>query len=156
MIRKILVPTDFSLGAAAALASAVDLARAVGAELLLLHVHDEFPFVAPDGEGHVPRELLAQIEQTVDKELAERVGQLKHQGIAVRGLRLLGTAHVQIVRTAEREHCELVVMGTAGRSALGRVLLGSVAERVVRTATVPVMIVPAQAHSASDPRAATP
>lgn len=146
-LRKILVPVDFSASADAALATAGELARRVDAELLLLHVQDEFPFAAPDGSGWVPPEVVKQVEETTDVLLSSKASKAREQGHRVRSERVFGSAHVQILRVAEREHVDMIVMGSNGRRGLGRVLLGSVAERVARTAKVPVMTV----HSSPPP-----
>jgi nucleotide-binding universal stress UspA family protein len=142
MLRKILVPTDFSPSASAALETACELARGADAELLLLHVQDGFPFISADGSGYLPPEVVRQIEETADSLLAAQVDEARARGIRVRGQRVLGAAHVQIATIAEREQVDMIVMGSHGRRGLRRLMMGSVAERVARTAHVPVLMIP--------------
>lgn len=141
MLQKILLATDFSEGVKPALEHAEQLARATRAELLVLHVREEFPFVGPDGIGYVPPALEAQQSAAVAELLEEQTTELKKRGVSCRGLTALGAPHVRIASVAAQEHVDMIVVGSHGRKALGRLLLGSVAERLVRTATVPVLVV---------------
>jgi nucleotide-binding universal stress UspA family protein len=141
MIHKILFATDFSDGSKPALEQAVQLTRATQAELLVLHVREEFPFVAADGFGYVPPELESQQRAAVAELLDEQTAELQKQGVTCRGLSVLGSPHLRIANVAEQEKVDMIVLGTHGRSGLGRLMLGSVAERVARTSTVPVLVV---------------
>jgi nucleotide-binding universal stress UspA family protein len=109
--------------------------------LLVLHVREEFPFVAVDGYGYVPPELDALQRAQVAELLDEQVAELKKRGIACRGLSVLGAPHLRIANVAEQEKVDMIVLGSHGRNALGRLMLGSVAERVSRTSSVPVLVV---------------
>jgi nucleotide-binding universal stress UspA family protein len=141
MIQKILFATDFSDGSKPALAHAELLALATHAELLVLHVREEFPFVSADGVGYVPHELDVQQGAAVAALLDEQTAELQKRGVSCRGLSVLGSPHLRIANVAEQEQVDMIVIGTHGRNVLGRVLLGSVAERVSRTANVPVLVV---------------
>jgi len=141
MFQKILFATDFSEASKRALAQAEDLARATHAELLVLHVREEFPFLGPDGSGYLPPELEAQQSAAVAQLLEAQTGELKERGIVCRGLSVLGAPHQRIANVAEQEKVDMIVVGSHGRRALGRLVLGSVAERLVRTASVPVLVV---------------
>jgi len=141
MIQKILFATDFSDGSKPALAQAELLALATHAELLVLHVREEFPFVSADGVGYVPHELDVQQSAAVAVLLDEQTAALQKRGVSCRGLSVLGSPHLRIANVAEQEHVDMIVLGTHGRNAVSRVLLGSVAERVSRTASVPVLVV---------------
>jgi nucleotide-binding universal stress UspA family protein len=112
------------------------------AELLLVHVRDEFPFVANDGSGFVPAGLLEQhaAEQTL---VQQQAADIVSRGLAARGVMVLGAAPQRLLAVAEQEQVDLVVVGTHGRSGLGHLVLGSVAESVIRNARVPVMVVSA-------------
>lgn len=143
MITRLLVATDFSDGARAALQHAEALARDTHAELLLLHVRDEFPFVAPDGSGYIPVELELQQRTQVEQLLSAQVEQLRARGLQARGLQLVGSAAQQVCKAAEHERADLVVVGSHGRRAIARLLLGSVAERIAQTSKVPVLVIPA-------------
>ncbi|HEX7124593.1 MAG TPA: universal stress protein [Thermodesulfobacteriota bacterium] len=138
----ILHPTDFSSCAGQAQARAAALARAFGAEVLLVYVLVEAMLF---GEGFVG---MAEVERIYDaqkrwaeKALADRVAELEAQGIKARSLLVVGVPADEIVRAAERERADLIVLGTHGRGAVGRFFLGSIADRVVRTAPCPVVTV---------------
>jgi len=147
MIRKILFATDFSPGSRPALAHAEQLARATRAELLVLHVREEFPFVSAEGMGYVPAELDALQSAAVAALLEEQTGELQTRGVACRGLSVLGAPHLRIADVAAEEKVDIIVLGTHGRNGLGRLFLGSVAERVARTSAVPVLVVRAPSPS---------
>lgn len=138
---RLLVPTDFSDTGDSALAAAVRLARALDADVLLLHVISEAPPIADDlGSVQVDRIRAAQ-ERWADEQLRPRVAGLAEAGLRARGHIARGNAAREVVSVAETEHADLIVMGTHGRGQVGQLLLGSVANRVVRTAPCPVMTV---------------
>lgn len=144
--RKVLCPVDMTQEGKGATDEAANLARALGAELLLVHVMNEpalalgEPMLSP---GEVTAFSLPQLTEEYRAEMArrlERVGdELRATGLPVSTMLLRGAPHEAIVGAAESEHVGLIVMGTHGRRGLSHMLLGSVAERVVRTAKVPVM-----------------
>lgn len=142
MTATIIHPTDFSEEAKAAEAEAVRLVRAVNGELLLLHVAVEAPLYGETvfSKDHVKR-VYEEQAHWADSQLAERVRHLAKTGITARWQRCVGVPYEEIVRTAQREGASYIVMGTHGRGGLGRFMLGSVADRVVRSATCPVMTV---------------
>jgi nucleotide-binding universal stress UspA family protein len=136
-LRTILVPTDFSEPSWYALQLACALARDHGAHLLLMHV-GAAPVIAY-AEGILPVDADAYA-----LELRENLGAISvpDANIAVERRLVMGTDPVSdILHVAEDEPCDLIVMGTHGRTGLRRVLLGSVAEQVVRRATCPVLTV---------------
>lgn len=140
-IRKILVPVDFSDHTAPVLRVAADLAVRYQASLTLLHVNDLVVTMAP----YPP--LPAKIVEQVATDAQVRIDKLKAEAEAL-GAASVDTALVyghpyqQIVRYAEEEQYDFIVLGTHGRSGLSRMMLGSVAERVVRAAAQPVLTVP--------------
>ncbi len=138
----ILHPTDFSACADQAQAHAVTLARALKADLVLLYVLVEAVLF---GEGLVGMEEIERIYESqkrwAEKALADRVAALAAEGIKARSLLTVGVPADEIVRAAEREQADLIVLGTHGRGAVGRFFLGSVADRVVRAAPCPVVTV---------------
>jgi len=140
--RRILHPTDFSNGARQAETEAVRLARAMGAKLLLLHVVPEVYLYA---RGRVKITDLLQLQAirlaAGRRALAHRVARLRSRGVRVKGLVLSGSPPAQILAVARRARCDIIVMGTRGGNALSRWLLGSVADRVVRGASCPVLTV---------------
>jgi nucleotide-binding universal stress UspA family protein len=126
------VPTDFSEPSVAALEVAAALARVQRGELLIVHVSPE-----PDG-GSAAARALDEDTRALQRLLEET--RPRDARVPLRHLGLHGddTAAV-IVAAAEREGADLIVIATHGRSGLSRLLLGSVAEAVVRTAECPVL-----------------
>jgi nucleotide-binding universal stress UspA family protein len=141
-LDRILVATDFSEHARMAFDYAVELARTFDAELLLCSVVEGpslLSQVPPGGEAYFPpnlTDLLKQSAQETCEKLLQQAGLTK-----ARILTPAGTPFVEIVRTARDENADLVVVGTHGRGAIAHALLGSVAEKVVRSAPCPVLTV---------------
>lgn len=135
MFDDLLFPTDGSDGAESALEHALDLAAAHGATVHVLNVVDTAydRFTHMDGEF---RELLEEEGERVVDDAATRAGD---RGVAVETAIAEGEPYEEIVEYANANGVDLVVMPTHGRSVLGRFLLGSVTERVVRRADVPVL-----------------
>ena len=140
-ITRILVPTDFSEPADAALDYAVDLSKTLGAQISLVHVFDEIPAATLSFDLYMPLSAEARDEvlSTVRRRLAERVERSGRPDVTSDVL-VGGTARA-IVDAARNHHADLIVMGTHGRLGVAHLLLGSVAERVVRTAECPVLTV---------------
>jgi len=138
MTKKILFPTDFSPASEAAFTYACSLARDSGSTLLILHVDNtQFAYL---GEGmYVPPPTASNPE--VERLLREIVPKDKSVAYDHRLLvgDVVGSAAVEIMRMAAEEDVELIVMGTHGRGGLSRLLMGSVAEAVVRGAPCPVL-----------------
>lgn len=147
MIHKILVPTDFSAQADAALERAQELASATGSELLLLHVRDSYPYIAPEGLLFIPAGFDQELRMALQKALDDKVDKVRARGLRARGLLVTGAAHQDIDAAAQREHVDLIVMGTHGRSGFRRLMIGSVADRVARSAKVPVLVVRSEEQS---------
>ena len=149
-LRRILVPTDFSETSEAAVKYGVALARAFNAKLHLLHVEARH-----DLELIVERELVvekylsemtdAKVQQNAARELLGTIltEQEEHELRAEYVLRAsgLGGPYVEIVRYAKERDIDLIVMGTHGRGFAAHMLMGSVAEKVVRKAPCPVLTV---------------
>jgi universal stress protein A len=137
---KILHPTDFSECAEEAREVALKLAGALGAELILLHVSVETPLYR---EGLMSARQLTtffeEVREWAKKTLEERAAHARGMGIPTLAKVVTGTAHQEIVETARQEGVTLIVMGTHGRGGLERILLGSVADRVIRTAPCGVL-----------------
>ncbi len=142
-VRRIVYASDFSGASRAAFARAVDLAKTYRAELLVLHVLSMVsPFV---GEAYVPPKIWAEIEARQPRgariQVDRLVARARRAGVRVKGLVVLGNPYEDIARTARRQRADILVMGTHGRTRLAKILLGSVAERVLRTASCPVLTV---------------
>jgi len=140
--RHILVPTDFSPGAAGALEWAQALAAAFGAEVVLLHVLDlSLAALAglPSALAMVPAagELLERIRAETAQEMATLAARLPGARSVIRE----GAPRPVILEVAQEVGADLIVMGTHGRTGLTHVFFGSVAEYVVRHSRVPVLTV---------------
>lgn len=137
--KTILVPTDFGEPSEAALDYAIDFAKAVGAQIVLLHTYDVPTIGFPDGvisaTGDLTPQILEGAKVGLDRQLARRAA----SGVTVRTLIKEGDAVAIINAVAVEVGADLIVMGTHGRTGLPRALIGSVAEKVVRTAHVPVL-----------------
>ena len=140
-ITRILVPTDFSEAADEALGYALHLAGAVGATVSLVHAFDDPYERTLYSEQYVPlpAEIRAEILADIRKRLAERAARGGQSPISSEIL--TGPPAQAIVDCAKDQHADLIVMGTHGRHGVAHLLLGSVAERVVRTAGCPVLTV---------------
>ncbi|HEY8250961.1 MAG TPA: universal stress protein [Burkholderiales bacterium] len=144
--RKILVAVDGSPASSKGLREAIRLARAERAKLLILHVVDEFQaFAAMDGLVGAPgADLLSALREGGKRILAKAVGIALKQKIKPKGIlreMLSGPAAYPIVREARKLRADLIVLGTHGRRGVRRLVLGSDAEQVVRSASVPVLLV---------------
>jgi len=145
MSRAILHATDFSSASRAAFTKAVDMARREHAPLLITHVMiPPMPMMA--GNGYIPPATWDTIERgyrrASQKKLDALVRRAKRAGARARGLLVEGSpAADAIVRVARARRAGGIVLGTHGRSGVARVLLGSVASRVVATARCPVTTV---------------
>jgi len=142
MITRILVPTDFSEPSEAALAYARMLARQFGATFHLLHVI-ETPFAtgAFSSEIYIPETpgLITELMQQAKLKLARRL--LPSDKALYKATKeiIVGQPAKTIVQYAAEQKFDLIVMGTHGRTGLGHLLMGSVAEHVVREASCPVL-----------------
>jgi universal stress protein A len=141
-IQKILVPVDFSEHSREAIRYACDLAERYGAALTLLHVLQLPPPPAgPDGALLFEAQSFDALREPLEQQLRLLAQELTARGSTADSRLALGRPASEIVRVAAEGGYDLVVMGTHGRTGLGRALLGSVAERVVRRARCPVLTV---------------
>jgi nucleotide-binding universal stress UspA family protein len=141
-IRSLLVPTDFSPGAQAALRFAVALARPLGASITVLHVYQLPNYILPDGTAILAdAPTVARIDTEVAAALDGLRAQLADEGVAIRTEAVAGGTVDEIIRVARDGGHDLIVMGTHGYTGLKHLVLGSVAERVVRLAPCPVLTV---------------
>lgn len=149
-VRRVLCPIDLSAPSAAVVAEAVRVAALWEARVHLLYVHGlprEGMFA--DGTGFVDPKLVEVLRQTVRRDLARFREQ--HGGASVVDARVVeGVPHVEILRAIDESEADLVVVGSHGHSGLMRWVLGSVAERLIRLAPVPVLTVRGGAPDADD------
>jgi universal stress protein A len=146
MWKKLLVAHDFSDCAARALRTAVELARVHGAELALAHVSELPPNLPPDtmvtpADAPGPLRVDDYTMRGARQQLEAIAEPLRREGIAVRTLAATGEIGEQILALATEIGADALVVGTHGRKGLSHLLLGSVAEKIVRGATVPVVCV---------------
>jgi universal stress protein A len=142
-IRKVMMASDFSTASRAAFARAVALAEANRATLLLVHAIS-MPPPTLGGEYVAPQtwdRIEAANRAAAQKELATLVAKARRAGVRASALVVSGPPHEVIVRTARSKRADLLVVGTHGRTGLGRFFLGSVAARVVASAPCPVLTV---------------
>lgn len=139
--RKILVPTDFSTHACAALDLAIGMAQRFGAELLVVHViaTTSFPTSNMLTMSHFPN-LRDEVKKRSEAEMQNLLKALP-AGVKAAGKLLEGPTYEQVLDCAAREGADLIVMGTQGHTGLKHMILGSTAERVVRLAPVPVLTI---------------
>ena len=146
-LTRILVPMDFSDESSRAAEYALALAARLGASVELLHVvEDPITSGAWGAEAYIVNipGLIAQLEEEAKRRLASVKAGYDAGGVPIETRVITGSPARAIVAIAEGEHCGLIVMGTHGRTGLSHMLMGSVAERVVRTAPCPVLTVRAE------------
>jgi len=140
MYRRILVAVENSAADATILAHVTDLARLTHAELLLVHVAD----------GWVARnfnqlKLAESEEMKADREYLEKTANgLRQHGLNVSAHLALGDPPREILKTAEREHCDLIAMTTHGHRFIGDLILGSTIHEVRHRSSIPVLLVRAE------------
>jgi nucleotide-binding universal stress UspA family protein len=140
-IQRIVCPTDFSPTAAKAVDYAADLARSLGAELVLLHVIPDLNYpIRGLGMAAAFPHLREEVHARANEQLAALPAKLG-QGLVVKTEVRDGAPHDVILAAAKDHGADLIVMGTHGYTGLKHALLGSAAERVVRLATCPVLTV---------------
>ena len=140
-IKTILCPVDFSSGASAATEYAVGLAEKLGARVHLLHVYPLPMLAAPDGGLMVTPEVVARMSTESERAISEVAARYVGRGAEIETHVSDGAPYAEILRKAEKIGADLIVMGTHGRSGIAHLLLGSVAEKVVRSSPIPVLTV---------------
>ena len=143
-IKSILCPTDFSECAEHALAYAEFLSETCQARLQLLTVFEPFTYSQGSELFESQYDMASaamEIEAAFEKQLNDRVSSLESNGKAVSGHFAVGLPFMEIIQAAKKEKADLIIMGTHGRTGLEHVLMGSVAEKVVRRAPCPVLTV---------------
>lgn len=141
-IARILVPTDFSPGADAALEWATHLAKPLDAQMVILHALD----LTLAGAAGLPTEFAAMpavgdLMERLRREAAEEISRLAARVPKAQTMVREGSPRALILETAKETKADLIVMGTHGRTGLAHIFFGSVAEHVVRHSRVPVLTV---------------
>jgi universal stress protein A len=150
-VRRILVPTDFSEGANRALTIAMKFAKLLRAAIDLLHVRAIPAYVpVPTVSGVMPLPPpTPDVVQGIQDRLGMLAARVRESGLECQTKSVEGSPGDEIVDYAAKIGADLIVMGSHGRTGLGRILLGSVAEKVLHRATCPVLVVPVR--EAADP-----
>ena len=142
-LRHVLVATDFQECSREAVSIAADLARANNEELVVVHSFEP-PSYSYSGLGVSMVETTTAIQKAAHEALDRVIEALRGEGVHARGILKCGPAWEQILEAAKEEQVDLIVLGTHGRRGLSRALLGSVAEKIVRLSTLPVLTIPAR------------
>ena len=139
--QHILVPVDFSEPSQQVLDYAIALAGKLEASLTILHVIQR-PVLGPGtGMGAVYGSYMEQVEPAAQQNIRDAVERVRKAGVECAGEVAHGTPFQQIIDMADNRQVDLIVMGSHGHTGLQHFLLGSVAERVVRLAPCPVLVV---------------
>jgi nucleotide-binding universal stress UspA family protein len=136
--QKLLLATDLSEASSSATDQAFELAGKLGADLLVVSVIDPGSLLLPGGRF---RARIDQVRERHEEEAQALVERGRGLGIAVSFLVWTGDPGDQVVTAAEAERVDMVIVGSHGRGAVGRLFLGSVSEHVVRNAPCPVLVV---------------
>ena len=155
-IEHILVPTDFSEFSRYAPDYAITIAKTFEAKITLLHITNENELVALQQvsayfEPGKLEDLLQQRESEDRKQLDGFISPELKKGIEVETLHKVGIPFVEIIRTAKEKAVDLIVIATHGRSGLSHIIFGSVAEKVVRKSTCPVLSIRPREHEFAMP-----
>ncbi len=143
-LKKIVVATDFGEAADAALSYGRELARSFNARLELVHVVENVLTRGFGAEGYVASypELQEEVEEAAERQLASMLSDEDRQMLGAKAVLLKSNSPAfTIVGYAKEQDADLIIMGTHGRGAVAHLLMGSVAERVVRAASCPVLTV---------------
>ena len=153
MISKILAPTDLSGLSASGIKYAYNLARDVGAELLIVHVVQvaeimhavrelqDKPSAHWDQAGSIEERLVDRHKHLLDEFVKKQLGEIV-SNVKVRLDVVVGQPYATVIERAKTEKVDLIVMSTHGRSGIPRMMLGSVTEKVLRSSHCPVLAIP--------------
>ena len=143
MFKHILVPVDGSATSLSAVSKAAELAKAFGSQVTAVYVLDPYPFTGVGADfAYGQAQYLSAATAEANKALEDVNKAMENSGVTVKTLIGEGHAvHEGIVRVGENIGADLIVMGSHGRRGLEKLVLGSVAQRVLQTAHVPVLVV---------------
>ncbi len=139
-IRRILCPVDFSDLSERGLRYAVDLASQISAEVVLLYVHELSDYLVPPSPAALI-DMWPTALETARRDLVALAARYAGHGVTVSAVVREGVARSEIVQAASDLDAQLIVIGAHGRGGMSRLLLGSVADRVLRRSPVPVLVV---------------
>lgn len=151
-LKKILVATDFSPHSDVALKYAAEFSQAFEAEVILASIVEEPTLMAelpPMGEAYFPPNLAEMQQKSAEQACEKKIDEFDLKN--ARTIVTLGAPFVEIVRIAREEEVDMIIIGTHGRGAIAHMLLGSVAEKIVRKAPCPVLTVRSGEHEFIQP-----
>ncbi len=140
-INSILCPIDFSDASTNAFRYACEFAKAMGSKIIFLNVVEPRPMVADMTLNYIP--LEEDLAKAATEDLRPLVQEAESKGIAVQADVMIGTPAELILSQAAEFNASIIIMGSHGKTGLSRLLMGSVAEAIVRKARIPVLIVKA-------------
>ncbi len=140
MYNRILIPTDGSETSERAAEHGVKLAKVTGAEVIYLYVIDISSFSGIPTEA-IWENMRGLLEEEGKSSLSKVEAIAKENDVKVESIVKEGIPSEDISKTAEEKQVDVIVMGTAGRSGLDKLLLGSVTEKIIRTAPCPVLVI---------------
>ena len=140
-IKSILCPIDFSDASTNAFRYACEFAKAMGSKIIFLNVVEPRPMVADMTLNYIP--LEEDLAKAATEDLKPLVQEAESKGIAVQADVMIGTPADLILSQAAEFDASIIIMGSHGKTGLSRLLMGSVAEAIVRKAKIPVLIVKA-------------
>lgn len=142
-IKKLVCPTDFSEPSYEALREAGELARHFDAELLVVHAVTPVPMLpyAPTAPNFNVPLYLRELESSAKTALADLTRERVSEGVNSREIVVQGEPADEVVRIAEEEGADLIIIATHGRTGWRRAVFGSVAEKIVRHAEIPVLTI---------------
>jgi nucleotide-binding universal stress UspA family protein len=140
-VQNIVVATDFSPISELALDEALDLAERFQAKITLAHAFEIPVYGFPDGILIAGANVASELEQAAQRNLTQLVESRASRGVTITPVLRMGPAWDEVNAVARDTKASLIVVGTHGRRGLSRALLGSVAERLLRTATLPVLVI---------------
>ncbi len=146
---KILFPTDFSEWAEYAGRYALSIAKKYGSKVYVAHVVEPFTYAADFGIDYGTQ--FKEMEATARRLLDDSVASMKKAGADIDSVLLSGNPYAEIIKLAKKEEVDLIVMATHGRTAIEHLLMGNVAEKVLRKSPCPVLTVKKTVHSSVAP-----
>lgn len=160
MYQRILVPVDGSPTSNTGLTEAIKLARLTGARVRVLHVVDEMPFlISSDGYAPIPGDVFTVLRDVGKSILEQARATVDAAGVPVEAAlfdSLSGRLCDRVVEQVKEWKADVIVLGTHGRRGVGRMFMGSDAEQIVRTSTVPVLLVRGTAAEVDSPASVGP
>jgi nucleotide-binding universal stress UspA family protein len=140
--KRILCPIDFSDASRAALEAAAEVAKRYGARVALFHAYPVPGYTFPDGSFVASSKMLEELSDQAQRHLEE--WKVIAEGLGIANVEIatsIGEPAHEILAFAKAQKADLLVLGTHGRTGIQHALMGSVAERVVRRSTCPVLTV---------------